>query len=170
MNRRDAEFAEYVAARSAWLQRTAFLLCGDRTRAEDLAQSTLVKLYVAWPRIRRRDAVDGYARRTLVRVCIDESRRPASRETATDTLPEPADPWDAAGRVDDRSELLHALRALPVRQRTAVVLRHWHDLSVDETAEAMGCTASAVKTHTQRGVTALRAALAETSVTNGEPT
>lgn len=168
MSRRDTEFSEYVAARSTWLQRTAYLMCGDRSRAEDLAQATLVRLYVAWPRIQRRDAVDAYARRTLSRVCIDEARRPWRRESPTDSTVEQAAPGDGPGQVDERSALLQALRALPPRQRMAVVLRHWHDLSVEETAAAMECTASAVKTHTARGVAALRTALAETTVMDGE--
>ena len=170
MSRRDEEFAEWVAARSAWLQRTAFLMCGDRALAEDLTQTTLVKVYVSWHRIQRREAVDGYARRTLARVCIDESRRPWRRESVVaDGLGDRADVRDAHGGVDDRDVLLDALRALPDRQRVAVVLRHWQDLSVTETAEAMGCTESAVKTHTSRGVARLRELLSDLTLTNGEP-
>ena len=170
MSTRDTEFAAYVAARSAWLQRTAYLMCGNRTLAEDLAQAALVKLYVAWPRIQRRDAVDAYARRTLARVCIDESRKPWRRESmTTEHVPEQADIADPHGQVDDRAALLDALRTLPDRQRVAIVLRHWQDLSVAEVADAMGCTESAVKTHTSRGMARLRAVLDDITITNGDP-
>ena len=82
---RDAEFSEYVAARRAQLRRTAYLLCGDSHRAEDLVQTVLMKLYVAWPRVRRGEGdsggnVDAYARRMLVNAHIDETRRPWRRE------------------------------------------------------------------------------------------
>jgi DNA-directed RNA polymerase specialized sigma24 family protein len=59
---RDAEFSEYVAGRRAQLRRTAYLLCGDVHRAEDLVQTTLMKVYVAWPRMSRDGNVDAYAR------------------------------------------------------------------------------------------------------------
>ncbi|MEJ7833609.1 MAG: SigE family RNA polymerase sigma factor [Nocardioides sp.] len=171
MSKRDADFADYVAARSTWLQRTAFMMCGNRAQAEDLVQTALVKLYVAWPRIQRRDTVDAYARRTLARVWIDELRRPWRRETTTDIADFRPDPADGPGQVGDRIELLQALRRLPDKQRIAVVLRHWQDLSVADTADVMGCTASAVKTHTARGVAALRTSLGSASsdpILNGD--
>lgn len=168
MTDRDHEFAQWAAARGPWLQRTAFLMCGHRAHAEDLAQATLVKMYVAWPKISRQDRVDAYARRTLTRVCIDESRRPWRREQATEATPERATGAEASATIDDRLYLLDALRTLPDRQRVAVVLRHWHDLSVEETADAMRCSPSAVKTHTHRGVARLRELLGESVAVRGE--
>jgi DNA-directed RNA polymerase specialized sigma24 family protein len=77
---REAEFTEYVDARRAHLSRTAYLLCGDSHRAEDLVQTTRVKLYLAWPRVREDGNVDAFARRVLVNAHIDETRRPWRRE------------------------------------------------------------------------------------------
>lgn len=162
---RDDEFTEFVAARSAQLVRTAFLLCGDRHKAEDLVQITLTKLYLAWPRVDRLGGVDAYARRILVRASIDESRRPWRRERPgydpASGITGPA-ATESHPPVDERSAVLVALRGLPTRQRAAVVLRHWHDLSVDETAALMHCSTSAVKTHCARGLERLRAALEPT--------
>lgn len=160
---RDEEFTHYVAARSTDLKRAAYLLCGDAHRAEDLVQITLTKLYVAWERIERRDAVDAYARQILVRAAIDESRRPWRREVVAAQTPEAptADP-----AYDDA--LLAELAELPPRQRAAVVLRYWNDLSVEETARLMGCTPSTVKTQSARGLERLRTLLTTTSAGGGE--
>lgn len=160
--RRDREFTAYVAERSVDLKRTAYLLCADPHRAEDLVQTALTKLYVAWDRIERRGAVDAYARQILVRAAIDESRRPWRREFATDRPPEGALPFP---EYDDG--LLAELAALPPRQRTAVVLRYWNDLSVEETARLMGCTASTVKTQAARGLERLRTLLATPATEGG---
>jgi DNA-directed RNA polymerase specialized sigma24 family protein len=64
---RDREFHAYFEARVAVIRRTAYLLCGDWHRAEDLAQTALAKLYVAWPRLHRGGQVDAYARKIVVR-------------------------------------------------------------------------------------------------------
>src|ERR1700710_1957637 len=72
---RDEEFTAYVAARARPLRRSAYLLCGDWHRAEDLTQSALTKAYLAWPRITRADNADGYVRQILVRTYLDEQRR-----------------------------------------------------------------------------------------------
>lgn len=154
---RDAEFSDYVAERSVHLVRTAYLLCGDRHRAEDLVQTALLKIYVAWERVERREAVDAYVRRTIVRAFIDENRRPARRELVTDALPDLSEPV-----VDQDDGLLDELRLLAPRQRAAVVLRYWHDLSVEDTARAMGCSVSTVKTQCQRGLARLRESIVTT--------
>jgi RNA polymerase sigma-70 factor (sigma-E family) len=159
VNRADREsaYVDYVTARRAHLRRVAYALCGDWHRADDLLQIALVKLYVAWPRIRRTGSEDAYVRRILVRASIDESRRPWRREQATDVLPE--SPAVAPAGVEERAELLTALQALPAQQRAAVVLRHWLGLSVAETAAEMGINEGTVKSHTSRGLAALRLSL-----------
>src|SRR4029078_3436304 len=72
---RDAAFEAYFAARSEAMRGTAYLLCGDWHRAEDLVQATFAKLYVAWRRINRHEALEAYARQTLVRTFVSELRR-----------------------------------------------------------------------------------------------
>ena len=75
MSERDRAFAEYFAAKSDAMRGTAYLLCGDWHRAEDLVQSTFTKLYLAWGRVARHEVLDGYTRQTLVRTFLDERRR-----------------------------------------------------------------------------------------------
>ena len=160
---RDAEFTAYVAARRSHLRRTAFLLCGDWHQAEDLVQTALAKLYVAWPRVRRDDSPEAYARKILVRVHLDETRRPWRRERPSAELPE--SPSRSGLGSEDRDALLAALGELPAGQRSAVVLRHWLGLSVEETAADLGCSTGTVKSQTARAVTRLRAALSDAAPT-----
>ncbi len=143
---RDAEFAEYVAARRPQLRRTAYLICGDSHRAEDLVQTALVKLYVAWPRVRRGGNVDAFTRRIIVNAHIDETRRPWRRELLgfADIDPPAPDAVDA----EDRDLIVEALLGLPPGQRSVVVLRHYWGLSVDETATDLGISAGTVKSQT----------------------
>jgi RNA polymerase sigma-70 factor (sigma-E family) len=154
---RDEAFTEYVAARRAQLRRTAYLICGDWHAAEDLVQTALTKLYAAWPRVSRREAIEAYARRIIVRAHVDEGRRPWRRETpGVDGFDQAA---DEGIEYDDRDALVRALATLPLQQRRAVVLRHWYGLSVRETANDLSCSEGTVKSHTARGMAALRSML-----------
>lgn len=157
MHRSEAEFVAFVAARRPHLRRIAYALCGDWHRAEDLVQTALAKLYVAWPRLHRAGAEEAYARQIIVRANIDESRRPWRREHAGADTPDLAGAESTA--VEDRSELVQALQRLSPMQRKVVVLRHWLDLSVEETARELGVSTGTVKSHTSRGLAALHAAL-----------
>ncbi|NYD40324.1 SigE family RNA polymerase sigma factor [Nocardioides panaciterrulae] len=155
---RDAAFSEFVHARRAHLRRVAYAICGDWHRADDLVQTALAKLYVAWPRVRREGGEEAYVRTIIVRANIDESRRPWRRERSTAETPEGAAP--ATLGVEERSALFEALQALPLMQRKTVLLRHWLGLSVTETAHELGITEGTVKSHTSRGLQALRGVLA----------
>jgi len=153
MGDRDDDFVEFVKAHAADLRRSAFLLCGDWHRAQDLTQSALLKLYVVWPRVERTGGLLTYARTTLVRTAIDESRRFWHREHATEVLPEPpARDVDTDISVD----VLRALARLPARQRATVVLRYWEDLPVEDVAKLLGCGQGTVKSQAARGLAALR--------------
>ncbi|MEU3646665.1 SigE family RNA polymerase sigma factor [Lentzea sp. NPDC034063] len=148
---RDREFGEFVDARALVMRRTAYLLCGDWHRAEDIVQSALIKMYVAWARVRK-DSVDAYARKVLVRTAIDETRRGFfQRERPVDTVPELAVP-DSTSDLD----LREALDTLPPGQRAVVVLRYWEDLSITETARILGRTEGTVKSQAAKGLAALR--------------
>jgi RNA polymerase sigma-70 factor (sigma-E family) len=154
---RDAEFAEFVLARRAHLARIAYAVCGDRHQAEDLVQTALIKLYAAWPRIRRRGSEEAYARTIIVRADIDESRRAWRRERpGLEGYDEPApESMDA----EERSALFDALQSLPAMQRKTVLLRHWLGLSVTETATELRISEGTVKSHTSRGLAALQQTL-----------
>ncbi|GAA5016727.1 SigE family RNA polymerase sigma factor [Terrabacter aeriphilus] len=161
MNRteREAGFADYVAARRPKLYRTAYLVCGDPHEAEDLVQTALAKLYVAWPRVVATGQPDAYVRRVIVNAHLDEIRRPhrrRERSTRDELLDGPAgDPE----RPEDTDELWQALRALAPGQRVVVVLRHYWGLSVNETAETLGLSPGTVKSQTSCALERLRAAL-----------
>lgn len=155
---REAAFTDFVAARQGHLRRVAYALTGDWHRGEDLLQTALTKLYVAWPRIEHEGNEEAYVRRIMVRANIDESRRPWRRERSSEDL---ADGPAAEGTsYEDRSALFEALQELPEMQRKVVVLRHWLGLSVRETAAELGIGEGTVKSHSHRGLSALEGTLA----------
>jgi RNA polymerase sigma-70 factor (sigma-E family) len=157
---RDAEFTEYVSARAPWLRRVAFLLCGDWHRADDLVQTSITKLYAHWHRASRAENLDGYARRTLVNTYLAEQRSGWAKWTILRRHePEESllvDASDATADLDLSLDLRSALDRLPARQRATVVLRYYCDLSVDQTAQVMGCSAGNVKSQSSRGLATLR--------------
>jgi RNA polymerase sigma-70 factor (sigma-E family) len=167
---RDVEdYREYVAGRLDPLRRTAYLLCGDWHTADDLVSAALVKLLRHWPRVSTMDNPDAYVRRVLLRTWLDERRKPWRREYATDLVPDPV----AGGRSDmdgvtDRLTILALLAELPPRRRAVLVLRYFCDLSVEETAEELGCSIGTVKSQTARAIDALRTRLVAQPVTAEE--
>jgi RNA polymerase sigma-70 factor (sigma-E family) len=160
----DEQYRAYVSARRGDLLRTAvFLAAGDQWAAEDLVQTALTRLYVAWPRVRA-ESVDAYARRCLLNALIDHRRLAAThREQTRADLPETA-VSDSQG-IDMQSAVFGALGRLPPRMRAAVVMRHLLDLSVEETAEALRCRRGTVKSQTARGLDQLRVALQAEGIT-----
>src|SRR5580658_5382272 len=131
------EFVEFAEVASPRLRRTAFLLCGDWHTAEDLVQSALAKVFVAWRRIRRQDAAYAYATRTLMNCYLTDRRRKRPVEVLTDQIPDRA---AAAPAPEGRLLVLDALAGLPPKARAVVVLRYWEDLGVDEVAAVLGCS------------------------------
>ena len=163
---RDAEFSEYMAARQPSLLRTAYLLTGDRHTAEDLVQTALAKLYLSWDKVQRRELVDGYVRRILVNEHNSLWRRPwKKRETTTSELPDlPAEPHSAdsfSGSYDP--DLWALVQSLPRKQRAAVVLRYYEELSEAETAAVLGVSVGTVKSQTSRALATLRTRVGDTS-------
>ena len=126
-----------------------YVVLGDRAEAEDIAQEALARAFVRW------DRVSGFAGPWVVRVAgnlaIDRVRR--SRRSA------PAAASEMAGPNELRVDLQAALVRLPKRQRECVVLRHLADLPEAEVARVLGCSTGTVKTHTSRGLAALRVAM-----------
>jgi RNA polymerase sigma-70 factor (sigma-E family) len=153
----DGEYAEYVAARLPRLHRTAYLMCGDPHRADDLVQATLVSLYVHWRRARTADNLDGYVHRIMSRRFVDERRLGWSRVLLRPEPPDLLTTVDAD--LDEREQIVAALRRLPRGQRAVIVLRYFEDLSVEDTAAALGCSTGNVKSQCARGLTTLRGLL-----------
>ena len=153
------DFEAYVRASQRKHKRLAFLLAGDLHAAEDLLQAAYAKLYPRWDKVRAYDAPDAYLRKVMVSVRTSWWRRHRNREWATDEVPELGGVADHGEEVVESRVLLSALRGLPERQRAAVVLRHWCDLSEAETASIMSCSLGTVKSNTSKGLAHLRAAL-----------
>lgn len=159
-------FVAYVDARRSYLRRVAYLVCGDWHAAEDLVQTALIKLYAAWPRIHTDGAEDAYVRRIIVRAHLDERRRPWRRERIGLDGVDAVEPESLS--FEDNDALLTALKGLPQGQRTTVVLRYWVGLSVEETADDLGCSTGTVKSQTSRAMAGLRSSLSTDDVTTTE--
>ena len=154
----QSEFERFVRTSSDRLVRMAYLLCGDRGHAEDIAQTALLRTARRW-RLARRNP-DAYARRVVVNLVKDRWRTLARRpqETALDVDPTIAEIPVVDGFADSGA-LLDAVRGLSEGQRSVLVLRFFEDLSVADTAAALGCTTGTVKSQTARALDRLRSAL-----------
>jgi RNA polymerase sigma-70 factor (sigma-E family) len=150
------EFARYFAARRDTVRRTAYLLCGDWHWADDLTQMTFVRLAEAWSRVREPSALDAFTRTCLIRVYLSENRRLFRRRERTSAVPLEVTLADHAQGVTERLDVIEAMASLAPRQRATLVCRFYQDLSVEETAEALGCSVGTIKSQTSRGLAMLR--------------
>lgn len=167
MSDRDRDYVEFVETVEASLRRTAYLMVGgDLQRVDDVVQDALYKLYLAWARIERAGNPVAYARRIVVNEALDLRRR-WRREVPTETMPDPGH-GDVAGDHAARDEIFAALAALPPRQRACVVLRYYEDLSIEQTAELLGCSEGTVKSQSARGLETLRHAMNRSRVVTGD--
>jgi RNA polymerase sigma-70 factor (sigma-E family) len=155
--RRDDEFAEYVTSRLGSLRRTAYLLCQDWQRADDLVQGAITKLYVHWGRARAVERTDAYTRAILVREFLIERRSGWARRITLH--PGPPDESAPVADIEGVLDLRAAMVTLPPRQRATLVLRFHCDLSVDQAAEVLGCSPGTVKSQTAKAIDSLRRAL-----------
>lgn len=155
----EDEFREFVTVRSGALLRTAYLLAGDWSTAEDLLQTALTKTYLAWKRLGQIEAVEPYARRVLVNTATSWWRRRWHGERPTEFLPETAAP-DRLDEQLDRDVLWKHVKALPARQRAVLVLRFYEDMSEAQTAAILNISAGTVKSQTSRALGTLRKRLA----------
>jgi RNA polymerase sigma-70 factor (sigma-E family) len=153
---RDDGFAEFFTSRFDGARRTAHALCGNWLEAEEIAQTAFVSIYGRWNKVRI-DSADAYLHTVLTRAFLDTRRRGRKREHVMAEPPEVAVHADTSS-VEDRPSLLQALQQVPARQRAVLVLRFVEDLSVDEVADALGCTSGTVKSQTARGLATLRKA------------
>jgi RNA polymerase sigma-70 factor (sigma-E family) len=148
------EFREFASARAGQLFRIAYLVCGDWHEAQDLVQTTLAKLFVAWHRVQRTQSPDAYARKVLMNAYLSERRRKWTSELP---VADPALPICGSGDdADLRLTLVAALHKLPPRSRAVVVLRYVDDHSIEQVAQALGISPAAVKSLNFRGLAQLR--------------
>lgn len=148
----DDAFDDFVLLHGTALTRLAFVICGDRGRAEDAAQVAFEKVY-----LKRRSLDDPlpYARRVAVNAARDSWRRHGRRESVGLSDQDIAALAPGTG-IEVRDALFRALRRLPQKQRAVVVLRHWMDLSEQETADLLRISTGSVKSHNSRALAALR--------------
>jgi len=152
----EAAFVEFAQAARGRLRHTVYLMCGDWDLASDHVQEGLIRVYLAWPRLTRAGGEHGYARKAVVSAFLDHARKRSSREIAAEPDPHVASGQDVAESVSARAALMAALAQLPPKQRACVVLRFFEDLSVAETATALGCGEGTVKSQTSRALGSLR--------------
>ena len=160
---RDEQVTELFRAHYAGLWRLATLLLGDPAAAEEAVQEAFARTYAGWWRLRRPDAAHGYLRAAVVNECRSRGRR-RSREDRGNRLTwagerDPS-PWQGE-QVGEVLAVLEAVRALPARQREAVVLRYYEDLPEAAIARAMGCTVGTVKSQLAKARRTLAEALAD---------
>lgn len=154
-----SEFTSYAVMTRPMLRQRAFLLCGDWHEADDLAQETLVALYRRWPRLERHAMLDGYANTVLIRTFLSVRRHLRWRRELS--YADPPDPPGQPQRRDDdvvelRLSLQAELKRLPPRQRAVIVLRFWHDLSIDQVAATMRTSPGTVASQCRKALITLR--------------
>ena len=145
------DFESFAETASDSLLRQAWLLTGDPHKAEDLLQTVLTRLWQRWARV---SDPWPYARKMLYSTYLTWWRRRWRYEVPTSELP---DASSAGPDVELRLALLGRLASLSRMQRAVLALRYWEDLSVEDTATVLGCSAGSVKTHTARALAVLRA-------------
>jgi RNA polymerase sigma factor (sigma-70 family) len=152
----DLELESFCHAEHPRVVRLLSLHCGEVETARDLAQETLVKVCVHWRKVRVMDTPQAWVTRVALNLATTHHRRSAvrRRHAAQAYTPTPSP------RDDEGWMVRAAVASLPERQRTAVILRYFEDLSVEQTADLMDVSPSAVKKLTARGVDRLRALLA----------
>jgi RNA polymerase sigma-70 factor (sigma-E family) len=144
------------------LVRMAAMLVGDTATAEEVVQDCFVGVHSAFSRLRDMDKALNYLRRSVVNRARSVVRR---RVVAERYMPQPQPDMPSAEHgalvLLERSAVMSALRTLPLRQREAMVLRFYLDLSEEQVAYAMNISRGAVKAHTARGKVALRSLLGQ---------
>ncbi|MFJ5260786.1 SigE family RNA polymerase sigma factor [Streptomyces sp. NPDC088387] len=152
------DFEDFVTACGPRLLRVAWLLTGDPHLAEDLLQTALAKVWPKWSRIAD-EQPEAYVRKTLVNTYSSWWQRRWRGEVPTGELPEAPTSGDPFAGVDLEQALAAVVRRLPPRQRAVLVLRYFEDLSVEETAEVLGCRPGTVKSQGAKALRTLRAQL-----------
>lgn len=164
---RQAEFEDFVRARSKALCASAYLLTGDRGLAEDLVQDALARTWRAWKRLHRTANAEAYTRRVMYHQHVSRWRRTKVAEIVVDEVPERA---DTQGATDTALRLaVHAaLLSLPATQRAAIVLRYFEDQTDAAAAAILDCPVTTLRARVQRGLRRIRGAFPEL-VLEGDP-
>jgi RNA polymerase sigma-70 factor (sigma-E family) len=161
----DEDFVEFVNEVSPRLRQTAYLLCGSRDDAKDLVQEALERACRKWHRIAVTESPEAYVRRIMVNLANDRWRRiNRLRESELALAAQRTDPGDEYGRLDLRDQLIALLTDLPIRMRTIIVLRYFHDMDDAHIADVLGITTSSVRSQLSRGLARLRSTVEKSDV------
>ncbi|QHY97348.1 RNA polymerase sigma-E factor [Streptomyces sp. S4.7] len=148
-------FEEYVRTRQEALLRSARRLVPDPVDAQDLLQTALARTYGRWDGIADKSLADAYLRRVMINTRTEWWRARRLEEVPTEQLPEPC-VEDGSDQHADRALLIDILGVLAPKQRSVVVLRHWEQMSTEETAAALGMSTGTVKSTLHRALAKLR--------------
>lgn len=154
-----ANFDGWVASRISGLMRFAYLVTGSQEAAEEAVQTALAKACEHWSRISRADDRDAYVRRMIVNAHISWWRKFAKRESLVAQVPQQSYADDPAVAVVHSDAVWRLCQALPTRQRAAVVLRYYEDLTYAEIAAVLACPESTVRSYIRRALAGLRQTL-----------
>ena len=148
-------FRQFVQGSQARMIKFADLVCGDRHRAEDLAQDAYAKAFANWQRIRDGQP-EAYVRRCIVNASNDWWRRGRWREGSTADVADRPATSDRPSETDQRADVMRALATLTARERSVIALRYYADLTEAETAAELRCAIGTVKSTTARALAKLR--------------
>ncbi|CAM5234434.1 RNA polymerase sigma factor OS=Streptomyces cyaneofuscatus OX=66883 GN=G3I52_19125 PE=3 SV=1 [Streptomyces cyaneofuscatus] len=160
-------FEDYVRTRQEALLRSARRLVPDPVDAQDLLQTALVRTYGRWDGIADKSLADAYLRRVMINTRTEWWRARKLDEVPTEQLPD-ASVDDGSEQRADRALLMDILGILAPKQRSVVVLRHWEQMSTEETAAALGMSAGTVKSTLHRALARLRQELESRELTSRE--
>ena len=147
------------------LVKLAVLMTGDQPTAEDVVHDAFLGLYRRWSALRDAEAAVGYLRSSVLNGCRSWHRVRYRRQGITVDPPGQADSAEAEALLgESHREVLAALRRLPARQREALVLRYYLDMTEEQAAQVMGVARGTVKSSTSRGLAALARLLKEEEV------
>lgn len=155
MTTTDPAYSEFVLSRQGRLRRAAYLMCGDADQAEDLLQEALIALAEKWEKVEYPDA---FVRTVIYRQRVSWWRR-TRQEVTVEQLPD-VGVEDGTDRRARESEVHEVLRSLPPRQRAALVLRYFEDLTEAQAAEVMGVAVGTVKSLSHQAIARMRTELA----------
>jgi RNA polymerase sigma-70 factor (sigma-E family) len=160
------EVTALYEAHALSLIRLAYVMLGDRSAAEDVVQEAFLGLYQRWSKLRDTTSAPGYLRVSVLNGCRMVLRSSARRNDPLARIASEL-PWESAEATalisEECRQLLRGIQALPSRQREALVLRYYLDLSEEETARSMGVRRGTVKSATSRALAALAQRMQEYS-------
>ncbi len=164
----EAAFAAITQASHVRLKQTAYRILRDRHLAEDAVQGALVEMWRSLPKLRDVDRFEAWSYRILVHACYRESKRHRRWLGRLPTADEPTAP-DGTGAVNDRDQLERGFAGLSIEHRAVVVLHYYLDLTIEDTAAALGISFGTAKSRLNRAMTKLRVALHADSPARDEP-